>query len=296
MPERKWDVPKRYLRLHLYQDTKEKKTLSFLTEDVHVKFDTTAACTGALTEANITIGGIKVAKMFGLATSSTLWIKDWLQHRIVITAGYTNPDRYATIFDGTVMDAVANLDTADYSVTIKATTGFEKLPIAKSYSFPGAVPVATIAKAFADDNGWAFVDALQDPTVTINNYATREHSVVEQLREITMWAPVDLYVDKGRLYLKRRGTRGEGLPTLKIYSNDIIGTPRPTQTGCKIKVRMNPWARSGQQVEVHSLKYPDLNSIKFYLDVLSHAGDTYGSDWFTELNLTKDGMGYYKNE
>ena len=296
MPNTQWDIPKRYLRLHLYQDTKEKKTLNLLTEDVHVKFDTTAACTGALTEANITIYGIKVPTMFGLATSSTLWVKDWLQHRIVITAGYTNPDRFATIFDGTIMDAAANLETADYHITIKATTGFEKLPRPKAYSWPGEVPVSTIAKAFADDNGWAFVDALKDDTVTVSNYAAREQSVIEQMRELTLWAPVDLYVDKGRLYLKRRGARGQGLPKLTIGTQDIIGIPRPTQTGCKVKVRMNPWARSGQQVQITSIRYPELNSIKFYLDVLNHAGDTYGSDWFTELNLTKDGLGYYKNE
>ena len=47
MANKGWNIPKRYLRLHLYQDTQDKKTLNFLTEDVHVKFDTTAACTGA---------------------------------------------------------------------------------------------------------------------------------------------------------------------------------------------------------------------------------------------------------
>lgn len=294
MANKGWDIPKRYLRLHLYQDTQDKKTLNFLTEDVHVKFDTTAACTGALTEANITIGGIQVSKMFGLATSSTLWIKNWLQHRIVITAGYYN--RYATIFDGTIMEAVPNLETADYSISIKATTGFEKIPEPKAYSFPGAVPVTTIAKALADDNGWAFVDALKDDSIVINNYATREHSVIEQLREITLMAPVDLYVDKGRLYLKRRSEKGDGLPVLKIYSNDIIGVPRPTQTGCKVKIRMNPWVTSGQKVELNSAKYPELKKADLYLSVLSHAGDTYGTDWFTELDLTKNGLGYYNNE
>ena len=294
MSNQNWNIPKRYLRLHLYQDTKEKKTLNFLTEDVHVKFDTTAACTGALTEANITIGGIQVSKMFGLATSSTLWIKDWLQHRIVITAGYY--DRFATIFDGTVMEATPNLETADYTITIKATTGFEKVPEPKAYSFPGAIPVATIAKAIADDNGWVFVDALKDNSVVINNYASREHSVIEQIREITLWAPVDLYVDKGRLYLKRRSEKGDGLPVLKIYSKDIIGVPRPTQTGCKVKIRMNPWATSGQKVELNSAKYPELKKADLYLSMLSHAGDTFGTDWFTELDLTKNGLGYYNNE
>lgn len=280
--------------MELYKADAKRTLLNFLTEDVHVKFDTTAACTGALTEANITIGGIKVWKMFSLATSSTLWVKDWLQHRIVITAGYDN--RAAVIFDGTVMDAAPSLETADYSVSIKATTGFEKYPVAKAYSWPGAVPVSRIAKAFADDNGWAFVDAVQDDSIVINNYSSREQSVINQMRMVTLMAPVDLYVDKGRLYMKRQGARGENLPTLKIYSSDIIGIPRPTQTGCKVKVRLNPFARTGQAVQINSAKYPQLNTVDFYLDVLSHAGDTYGNDWLTELNLTKNGLGFYKNE
>lgn len=294
MANKGWDIPKRYLRMRLYQDNKDQKTLNWLTEDVRVKFDTTAACTGALTEANITIGGIKASTMFGLSTSSTLWIKDWLQHRIVIDAGYYN--RHAVIFDGTLMDASANLETADYTVTIKAVTGFEMQSVPVSYMFPGETPVAQIAAQIARDNNWAFVDGLNDNTVTISNYASREQSVIQQIRLITQMAPVDLYIENDRLYLKPRGWKSKSLPKLVINSDDIIGVPRPTQTGCKVRVRMAPWAKSGQSVEVNSIRYDQLNTTKFYLDTLSHAGDTYGSDWFTELNLTKDGLGYYKNE
>ena len=153
-----------------------------------------------------------------------------------------------------------------------------------------------IAAQIARDNNWGFVDGLNDNSITISNYASREQSVITQIRLITQMAPVDLYIENDRLYLKPRGWKSDSLPKLVINSNDIIGVPRPTQTGCKVRVRMASWAKSGQSVEVNSIRYPELNSIKFYLDTLSHAGDTYGSDWFTELNLTKDGLGYYKNE
>jgi hypothetical protein len=194
------------------------------------------------------------------------------------------------------MDAAPNLETADYTIAIKAVTGFQMQSVPVSYLFPGEVPVSQIAAQMAKDNDWAFVDGLKDDSVTISNYASREQSVVQQIRLITQMAPVDLYVENNRLHLKPRGWKSGSLPTLKIGANEIIGVPRPTQTGCKVKVRMNPWAQSGQSVEVTSLRYPELNSVKFYLDTLSHAGDTYGTDWFTELNLTKDGLGYYKNE
>lgn len=292
-----WDIPKRYLRVRLYQDkqgNQNKNTLNWLTEDVRVQFDISAAVTGAIKEANITISGMQVQKMFAVATNSTLWVKDWLQHRIVITAGYYG--KYATVFDGTVIDAAPNLETADYSITIKAVTGFQKLSNAKSYNFPGPTPISTIAATFAADNNWGFVDGLQDNSVTITDYAAYEQNVFDQMRMLTQMLPIEMYVENERLYLKPRGRTAKDVPDLTLNSRDIIGIPRPTQTGCKVKVRMNPWVRSGQQVKLNSTKYPELNTINFWLDSFAHAGDTYGSDWFTEIQLTKDGLGYYKNE
>ena len=289
-----WDIPKRYLRLHLSQDGTNKNILKDIGEDIRVSFDISAAVTGAIKEANITISGMQVQKMFALATSSTLWVRNWLQHRIKIIAGYYG--KYATIFDGTVIEAAPNLDSADYSISIKAVTGFQKLTDARSYNFPGIVPIATIAATFARDNGWGFVDGLQDNSITISDYSAREQSVFEQMRMLAAMLPVEMYVENERLYLKPRGKTAQNTPTLTINTKDIIGLPRPTQTGCKVKVRLNPWTRSGQQVKLNSTKYPSLNTYKFWLSSFAHAGDTYGNDWFTELELTKDGLGYYKDE
>ena len=183
-----WDIPKRYLRLHLSQDGTNKNILKDIGEDIRVSFDISAAVTGAIKEANITISGMQVQKMFALATSSTLWVRNWLQHRIKIIAGYYG--KYATIFDGTVIEAAPNLDSADYSISIKAVTGFQKLTDARSYNFPGIVPIATIAATFARDNGWGFVDGLQDNSITISDYSAREQSVFEQMRMLAAMLPV----------------------------------------------------------------------------------------------------------
>jgi hypothetical protein len=140
------------------------------------------------------------------------------------------------------------------------------------------------------------VDGLQDNSVTITDYAAYEQNVFDQMRMLAMMLPIEIYVENERLYLKPRGRTAKDVPDLTLNSRDIIGIPRPTQTGCKVKVRMNPWVRSGQQVKLNSTKYPELNTINFWLDSFAHAGDTYGSDWFTEIQLIKDGLGYYKNE
>lgn len=59
-----WDIPKRYLRLSIYRKSSPEQLLTQLTEDADVEFNTSAAVTGALNEANIIIGGLKKETMF----------------------------------------------------------------------------------------------------------------------------------------------------------------------------------------------------------------------------------------
>lgn len=199
-----WDVPKRYLRVDLYKGEGSRAiALNTLTEDARVKFNTVAAVSGALTEANITISGLSVKTMFDVATSTTQWVKNWVQNHIVLSAGtYIN---HSKIFDGTIMEAQPSLDNADYSITVKAITGFGSMTQPVSYTFAGSTPVATIASKIAADNGLAFVDGLQNPNVRVSDFSVRETNIVDTLRQLSQACLVDLYIDMGRLYLKPIG-------------------------------------------------------------------------------------------
>lgn len=286
-----WDIPKRYLRITLSGP----RVFNQLTEDMSVKFNTVEAVTGGLTEANITIGGIAVRKMFALATSTTQWIANWTQNEIKIVGGYYGGPA-GVIFQGNVIEARPNLNTADYSITLKAVNPYDQVTQYKAYCFPGTVPVSTIVAQMARDANLAFVDGLNDNSVALNNYASRESSIVDNIRMIKSFAPVDIYISGERLYLKKFGERAENMGQLHIGSRQIIGLPTPTATGVRIRVKMMPNAKSGQRVIVRSTKYPELNSVKFFLSQMSHAGDTKGSDWFTELELVKEGLGWFNYE
>ena len=285
-------LPKRYLRLHLYKDSKDKKTLNFLTENVRVTFNLSAAVSGAFVEANINIYGLNVAKMFSLTTSTTLWVKNWVQHRIVIDAGYE--DRHGIIFDGTIMEAKTSLSSADYSVSIKATTGFDKISVASSYNFPGAVSVREIAKQIAKENDLVLVDGLKDDKIKITDFSIRSQNLQNICRTISNSLPVNLYLEAGRLYLKKKGQALKS-SVLKISHDLIVGIPDPSQTGVKVKIRLIPNIVSGQEVQIESLKYPELSKIKFFLDAIAINGDTMGNDWTAELSLTKKGLGTYED-
>jgi hypothetical protein len=285
-----WDIPKRYLRIKIIKGSSE--LLNVLTEEMRVKFNTTAAVTGAMTEANIVISGIKVDNMFTVSTSTTQWIKNWVQNHIIIEAGtYKN---HAKIFEGTIMQAQPDLTSADYTITIKAMTGFGTITEPKSYSFAGTVPVSTIARQLANDNGLAFVDGIKDDSIRITDFTARETSLVEITRELANATGTDIYVQNGRMYLKRQGDVLKNNGTLVIRSEEIVGIVEPNQLGCNVKVRMNVGARTGMQVKLNSIRYPILNAQNYYLQTISHSGDTFGADWYTTLELVKLGLGFRK--
>ena len=171
-----WDIPKRYLRLRLRSLNKKIGPTDYtLGEDLHIKFNTVASVSGALTEANIVIGGLQVDSMFNIATSATPWIDQWYQYEVIIEAGYYQ--NYTTIFRGTILDAAPNLQSADYTITIKAMSGFNAATTAYSYNQAGRVPVSKIAAIIAKDNHLAFYDGLQDDSITVNDFTIQNQSL-----------------------------------------------------------------------------------------------------------------------
>ncbi len=287
-----WDTPRRYLRMTLYRGDKNAGIMNKLTEEATLKFNTTESVSGALNEANVTISGLNVKKMFYLATSTTQWVQNWIQNRLVIDAGFYG--RHGVVFDGTVISGKPNLASADYSISLKCMSLFSDLSVNKSYSFSGKVPASKIAKKLSDDLGLKFVDEVKDDSIVVDNYALRDQNAINGLRQLAQMTGLDIYSANDRVIMKPRGQSLKQSPAFLITSKDIIGTPEPTDTGVIINVRLNPSIRTGQSVLINSLKYPELNSYRFFLSTLSHNADTKGKDWYTRLSLTKEGLGFYR--
>ena len=288
---RTWDVPKRYLRVYLYREG-EKQPRWTLTEMARVKMNTVAAVSGAMTEANIVISGLKVNDMFALATNSTQWVKNWKQNRIIVEAG--TYDKHCQIFAGTIMEAKPQLLNADYTITMKAVTGFFSMTRPLSYSFPGPTPVATIARQVAADNGLTFVDALQNNNVTITDFAAQESNMTEILRVLGQATSTDIYEDLGRLVIKPWGEPAPNFQAERITSKMLVGIPEPTQWGCKVQTLLNAGPRLGQSITLDSIKYPQFKEYSLYLQTKAHSLDTFGSDWYTTYELVRSGLGFAK--
>ena len=288
---RTWDVPKRYLRLYVYRQG-QNKPLWTLTEATRVQVNTVAAVEGALTEANIVISGLKVNQMFALATNSTQWVRNWVQNRVIVEAG--TYDKHCQIFAGTIMEAKPQLINADYTITMKAMSGFFSMTTPVSYSFPGPTPAATIAKRVAGDNGLTFVDAAQDPSITITDFTAQDSNMTEILRALSYATGTDIYEDMGRLILKKRGESAPNYRRETITSDMLVGIPEPTQWGCKIQTLLNAGPRLGQTIRLDSAKYPQFKSYNMYLQTKAHSIDTFGADWYTTYELVRTGLGFAK--
>lgn len=288
---RTWDVPKRYLRLYVYRQG-QNKPLWTLTEAARVQVNTVAAVEGALTEANIVISGLKVQQMFALATNSTQWVRNWVQNRVVVEAG--TYDKHCQIFAGTIMEAKPQLINADYTITMKAMSGFFSMTTPVSYSFPGATPAATIAKRVAGDNGLTFVDAAKDPSITITDFTAQDSNMTEILRALSYATGTDIYEDMGRLIMKKRGESAPNYRRETITSDMLVGIPEPTQWGCKIQTLLNAGPRLGQTIRLRSEKYPQFESYNLYLQTKAHSIDTFGADWYTTYELVRTGLGFAK--
>lgn len=288
---RTWDVPKRYLRLYVYRQG-QNKPLWTLTEAARVQVNTVAAVEGALTEANIVISGLKVQQMFALATNSTQWVRNWVQNRVVVEAG--TYDKHCQIFAGTIMEAKPQLINADYTITMKAMSGFFSMTTPVSYSFPGQTPAATIAKRVAGDNGLTFVDAAQDPSITITDFTAQDSNMTEILRALSYATGTDIYEDMGRLIMKKRGESAPNYRRETITSDMLVGIPEPTQWGCKIQTLLNAGPRLGQTIRLRSEKYPQFESYNLYLQTKAHSIDTFGADWYTTYELVRTGLGFAK--
>lgn len=288
---RTWDVPKRYLRLYVYRQG-QNKPLWTLTEAARVQVNTVAAVEGALTEANIVISGLKVQQMFALATNSTQWVRNWVQNRVVVEAG--TYDKHCQIFAGTIMEAKPQLINADYTITMKAMSGFFSMTTPVSYSFPGQTPAVTIAKRVAGDNGLTFVDAAQDPSITITDFTAQDSNMTEILRALSYATGTDIYEDMGRLIMKKRGESAPNYRRETITSDMLVGIPEPTQWGCKIQTLLNAGPRLGQTIRLRSEKYPQFESYNLYLQTKAHSIDTFGADWYTTYELVRTGLGFAK--
>lgn len=285
----KWSVPERYCKLELFlgrADLKKTNILSTLNKDYKISFTTSETVSGAVNETNIEISGLTRDKMLYLSTSFTEWINGSIRNEIILDAGYDN--LHGVIFRGDIIEAVPNLNQADYSIKLKCMSYYEKMNNeAFSFSFPGSIHAAEIAQAFASKLGFGFIEAL-DSAVYVDNYTYSDANIIQHIRNLSNITGLDCYISQSTVFLKERGKPIDRYPAITIDYYNLIGSPEPTPLGCNVTLRLNSAIASGQRVLVKSLKFPTLASVGYVVQSFSHSGDTKGNKWQTNVTLIRE--------
>lgn len=283
-------APLRFLEMELLSGRNIQKNthvLSRLGTDAKVSFSVTQSVSGAVPEAKITVYGLTKEKMAYLATSVSPWQKERVYNRIVINAGTQTCS--GLIFDGEIIEAVPDLSNTNAKIDLSCMSYYKTmLESPKSYTFKGAVFVSRIAEKLARDLDAAFVDGLGTGDKQIDGYSEQNKNIVDHMRALAQTAEMDVWAAGGRLFIKKRAHSLPGLNIFEISAGkNMIGNPEPTDTGCRVKIKMTPAVSAGQEVCVNSSVFPVLNSGNFVVQSLEHSGDTMGNQWETMLTLIR---------
>lgn len=289
MREIPWSIPRRYLRLRLFDGRKtlsERCVLSNLDERFKVSGNISASVSGAASEANITIGGLKRDTMVFLATNFSTWTKNQIQNEVNLDIGYDN--NHAIMFVGSIIDAVPKMDTQDYSIQLKCLSQFPKmLNDLQSLSFSGNVTVAQIAKNIASILEYTLRITNAASVFTVNNYSLSNQPIQNHLRYLSELTGLQAYIEQDTVIVKKRNETLRVPTRYKIDSNNMIGAPRPTNSGTVVKVKLDPRLRTGIEAVLNSQKFPTLNDGEYSIATIGTVFDTRGNDWYNELTLMR---------
>lgn len=289
---KKWSIPKRYLSLKLFDgrnidDLKPREILVFADVNANVSFSTTTSNFGLASQANITIVGLKPETMAFLSTAYRQWEEQPIFNEVRIEAGYDN--NHGLIYDGTIIEAITNLNNANFSISLKCISLYNERSEKKiSLSFEGKTKVSEIVDVIAKQIGAVPKYTEAAGNVEIESYSLSNASPIEHLRYVAVSTGLNVYVDKNGLCVKKPNEPATGIQPLEVDDKIIIGAPIPTAQGCNVSIRMNPNVSGGQVVKLTSTRFPQVNAKDYIVGTYYHTGETKGGKWETHLNLVRE--------
>jgi hypothetical protein len=265
-----------------------KKSISLgINENMKVSFNTSDTVSGAVSEANIEIIGLRREDISLLATSANQFDANYIQNRIDIVAGYQL--NYGRIFSGNIIEANAEMNNPNYSVKIKAVSSFfESLDVPLPLPFEGKTNILDIVNKIANKLNIPLNNSLKN-TYFVENYSYSD-SITEHIRRLSAIADIDLYQSNGELFIKEKSQPLNLKSFLVSWKSNLVGSPSPNPTGCDATIRLNPSIKTGQTVKIESIKHSELNANDYVLMTLHHSGDTRGNNWNTHLKLIKQSI------
>ena len=208
--------------------------------------------------------------------------------QIIIRAGTSQKDM-SVIFSGQIFSAFANYESApEVAFIIRAQTALDNsLAAVDPYSFPGVVPVETIAKTLANDLG---VTLINTGVTKELNTLTDEYlagTTTAKLWKLRKDANIDVYFVPPNMEICAKNMPRKTDNVVVIAPNTgMIGWPVPDGAGfVYLNVLYNPAIFHGGEIEIQST-YPNTNGI-WYVISMTHQleAQVSGGAWMSKLIL-----------
>lgn len=253
-----------------------------------IDFETQASVNGAFSSGTITIAGLKQEDIAYLSTNynpQTLALKD---SSVELEAGY--PSQMAIILNGNIYEAEPNFTSADQSIRFKVMSGIQNnLQKGKGGALDSIAKNATfkdICAKVAQNNGLGLKYDNKIPNKVIGDYAF-QGTPYQQIMKLRDFMPLSVNIAVNNKTLEVSYTNSNGARKMLISGDSgLIGSPKPTSTGCIITILLNPTLSINTFIEIQSKKLPQLNTLYRIIEI-KHRGASRGDAWHTELTLTK---------
>lgn len=288
------------------------KTKNAIMADIKVDIDW--SLTGVAANANVVIGGYHSRTLFLLASELAKYIENLHIAYIEINAGYSN--NHGVIFRGSIMEAVPNMDTADFKISLKCI-GLANVdngtPI--SVSMNGRVDARAAVRQIAEENGFRFRDlssglidyhldtGLSGANMSLSQFFTfltynnRKFGVSFEQGDV-----IDIggKMSKGTITFFDANTLTliDGMPERKIKkigTNQLVGTPTINTLGAVLKIRFRPDIMGLDAVKIISSRYPQMKNFIFIVQQIKTHLDTKGNNWYKELYVCYPNTGLVGN-
>lgn len=295
-------------------DTKTKNAIKMA-----CRVDINDSMTGVAANATVSISGLSARTLYMLSSEMARYIQFPQYSYIELNAGYSNC--HGVIYRGSIMEAVPDMTSPDYKITMKCT-GLADIdnsaPISTSYA--GRVDVRLVLKDIAKQAGMTFVDKTRNKLLNyyVDNVCCNNLSITQlccllqqQNRNFGIYLEkgnktkfsgshvlIDQDLSAGNIVLYDADTQKIVDGTLynkvvKIDSRWIVGAPIITELGCTLTIRFRPDIVGLDVVEIHSARYPELATRKFIVSNIRTQLDTKGSTWYKVLTLVYPGCSLF---
>lgn len=259
-----------------------------LNSDYKIDFDIELPVGGTFASGTISVTGLNTQDIAMMSTSYQYQMARLMPNTIILTAGYTIGAIPSIIFSGSASEIKPNVDSADKTITFDVTSAFN----------------------LSGDDKYKF----EAPEATLSMVIANIASKLKLVPEIYTDRPLGAYVFEGNVYMELMQLR-QALPDINIYTTatslvvtenkvpvpgapilissmiggDMIGSPDPTFSGCKVKSLLNPLAKPGGLVNVFSEKIPQTTGT-YIAKTIRHTGSTRDSYFYTEYECQR--LGY----